>query len=85
MFRLQQRVLLRLRDHLTPIIRRTVEDVVLETIERKGIPSRTEFDRMRARVDAANRVIETWITATPAPSGAAPAAAPEQPPRKATS
>ncbi len=47
-----------LRDRLVPLIRRTAEDVVLDVIERKGIPSRTEFRQALARVEEKRRVVE---------------------------
>jgi len=48
-----------LRDRLVPLIRRTAEDVVLDVIERKGIPSRTEFRQALASVEEKSRVVES--------------------------
>ncbi len=46
-----------LRDRLVPLIRRTAEDVVLDVIDRKGIPSRTEFRQTMADVEEKARVV----------------------------
>lgn len=48
-----------LRDRLVPLIRRTAEDVVLDVIERKGIPSRTEFRQTMADVEEKARIVES--------------------------
>jgi len=52
-------MLQRLRDRLIPAIRRTAEDVVLEVIERKGIPSRTQFRQTLADVEEKSRIVES--------------------------
>ena len=52
-------MLRRLRDRLVPLIRRTAEDVVLDVIERKGIPSRTEFRQSLASVEEKARLVES--------------------------
>ncbi len=52
-------LLRRLRDRLMPTIRRTAEDVVLEVIERKGIPSRTSFRQTVAEVEEKARLLES--------------------------
>ena len=49
----------RLRDRLMPTIRRTAEDVVLEVIGRKGIPSRTEFRQTLAGLEEKARIVES--------------------------
>ncbi len=54
-----QLLLRRLRDRLIPTIRRTAEDVVFEVIERKGIPSRTEFRQTLAGVEEKDRLLES--------------------------
>jgi len=56
---LSQLLLRRLRDRLIPTIRRTAEDVVFEVIERKGIPSRTEFRQALADVEEKDRLLES--------------------------
>lgn len=56
---LSQLLLRRLRDRLIPTIRRTAEDVVFEVIERKGIPSRTEFRQCLADVEEKDRLLES--------------------------
>ncbi len=56
---LSQMLLRRLRDRLIPTIRRTAEDVVFEVIERKGIPSRTEFRQSLADVEEKDRLLES--------------------------
>ncbi len=48
-----------LRDRLVPLIRRTAEDVVLDVIERKGIPSRTEFRQTMADVEEKARIVKS--------------------------
>ena len=48
-----------LRDRLVPLIRRTAEDVVLDVIDRKGIPSRTEFRQTMADVEEKARIVES--------------------------
>jgi len=42
-----------------PAIRRTAEDVVLEVIERKGIPGRTQFRQTLADVEEKARIVES--------------------------
>ena len=44
---------------MVPLIRRTAEDVVLDVIERKGIPSRTEFRQTMADVEEKARIVES--------------------------
>ena len=56
---LSQLLLRRLRDRLIPTIRRTAEDVVFEVIERKGIPSRTEFRQTLAGIEEKDRLLES--------------------------
>ena len=56
---LSQMLLRRLRDRLIPTIRRTAEDVVFEVIERKGIPSRTEFRQTLATIEEKDRLLES--------------------------
>ena len=56
---LSRNMLQRLRDRLIPAIRRTAEDVVLEVIERKGIPSRSQFRQTLAEVEEKSRIVES--------------------------
>jgi len=42
-----------------PLLQRTAEDVVLEVIERKEIPSRTEFQKVLSRTGEQERLLES--------------------------
>jgi len=52
-------VLRSLRERVMPLLQRTAEDVVLEVIERKGIPSRTEFNKVLSRTKEQERLLES--------------------------
>ena len=52
-------VLRSLRERVMPLLQRTAEDVVLEVIERKGIPSRTEFHKVLSRTKEQESLLES--------------------------
>ncbi len=52
-------ILRSLRERLMPLLQRTAEDVVLEVIERKEIPSRTEFQKVLSRTGEQERLLES--------------------------